>query len=68
MSHELDILLFVSGGGSSGQIATRGISSETTLNALSNACTHKYILLYAPGELQMEPQAEGCLYLCWGAI
>jgi hypothetical protein len=43
MSHELNILLHVSGGGSGGQIATRGISSVTTITALSNAYTHEQI-------------------------
>jgi hypothetical protein len=43
MSHELDILLYVSGGGSSGEIVTQGISSETTLKALSNAYAHEYV-------------------------
>jgi hypothetical protein len=27
-----------------------------------------HILLYAPGELQMEPETKGCLYPCGGAI
>jgi hypothetical protein len=36
MSHELDILLYVSGVGFNGQIVTRGIFSENTLPALSN--------------------------------
>jgi hypothetical protein len=26
------------------------------------------ILTYAPGELHMEPETEGCLYPCGGAI
>jgi hypothetical protein len=38
---ELDSLMHVSGGASGGQIATRGTSSETTLQALSNAYTHE---------------------------
>jgi hypothetical protein len=39
------ILLYVSGGGASGgQIATTGISSETTRKALSNAYTHEKII------------------------
>jgi hypothetical protein len=34
-------------------------------------CLLRYInsiLPYAPGELQMEPETEGCLYPCGGAI
>jgi hypothetical protein len=43
MSRELDILLYVSGGGSSGQTATRGISLVTTLQALTKACNREYV-------------------------
>jgi hypothetical protein len=38
-SHELDNLLYLRGGGSGGQLATGGISTETTLQALSNTST-----------------------------